>query len=230
MKIALILSGNIRTWDRCKHTYFNTFSKLNPDVFISTYDRRYEYHPYVQSILKKNSDESILSENDIKDFLQDMEIKSIEIEKSSEIDSMVDEEMKLFNPNMREINSCYKQFRKAKNCIDNIIKYENENNFIYDYIIKVRFDTLFNDVNVLPSNDTTVVINNNGVLPNDWAIASKRDNFINVITFMMEEFYQMRYPNSADSPPHQLFQNAIDHNNLTFEKRGICKKIIRVDE
>jgi len=224
--LAIILSGNIRTWELCKDSFINTFNGLNPDIFVSTYDRKYEYHPYIKSQLPP-FDEVILSNDDIISFLSELNVVYTEIENSAIIDRMVEIRSLSFNENMTNIDSCYKQFRKIQNCTKKIIKYENENDFKYDYIIKARFDTPFNNTDVFPSDDTKVLINNVAVQPSDWFISSKRDNFINVIDFMMNEFYEFKYHNSNDRPPHQLFQNAINHNNLTFEHRYICSNIIR---
>lgn len=229
MRIALILSGNIRTWDKCKNSYIGLLEKYKPDVYISTYDKRYDYHPYIKSTLKEYKDYT-LSQIDIENHFKDIEVINMEIEKTTDIDYLVNKEMLLFHSDMRHINSCFKQFRKIQNCINNIIKYENENNFKYDYIIKMRFDTIINNIDILPSNDNSIVINDYGILPNDWTITSNRNNFIKIIKSMIDEFYIMKYSNSGDSPPHQLLENVSIMNNLIFEKRNICKKIIRIHE
>ena len=227
MRVAIILTGNIRTWDRCKKSHFDCFNHLNADIFVSTYDRKYEYHPYVQSQITNHKD-VIIDTNDIIESLEGLNVIDVDIENAETVDEEVTELE--FDKQMLNIDSCYKQYRKIQRGIKLIEEYESLNNFEYDIIIKLRFDTVFNKVDIIPTNPRDVIINNNGVLPNDWVICSSRDNFININNFMMNEFFIPRYKNSAEAPPHQLFKNGIDSNGLNMVKKHICKRIVRVDE
>jgi hypothetical protein len=114
MRIALILFGNIRTWEYCKKSYLDTFNNLNPDIFISTYDRQYEYHPYIVQNELKYFNENIINVDYIEILFEDLNLKYIDVGKSIDIDRFVEEERILFNPQMLNIESCYKQFRKVK--------------------------------------------------------------------------------------------------------------------
>jgi len=48
MKTAIIIIGHIRTWIECKDNFIESFGHLNPDVYVSTYDLQYNYHPAQQ--------------------------------------------------------------------------------------------------------------------------------------------------------------------------------------
>ena len=43
MKTAVLLIGNIRDWESCKPSFKQALG--DHDIFVSTYDVRYNYHP-----------------------------------------------------------------------------------------------------------------------------------------------------------------------------------------
>ena len=63
MKIAIILVGHLRTWEKCKQSFIDTFSTYEPDIYVYTYD----------TINYKSSD--TLKEKDINELLKDIKIK-----------------------------------------------------------------------------------------------------------------------------------------------------------
>jgi hypothetical protein len=56
MKTAIILVGNVRTWEECKENFITTFGG-DVDIFVSTYNKQYAYHPCVhrQDAWNRNS-------------------------------------------------------------------------------------------------------------------------------------------------------------------------------
>ena len=38
MKIAIILVGHIRSWEKCKQSFIDLFNKYDPDIYIYTYN------------------------------------------------------------------------------------------------------------------------------------------------------------------------------------------------
>ena len=51
MKIAILLTGHIRSWKYCKQAFLNAFNSDNKiDIFVHTYDCILNFHPYVQNL------------------------------------------------------------------------------------------------------------------------------------------------------------------------------------
>jgi len=69
MKTAVLLVGNVRTWEKCKDNFVEVFGKYNPDIFLATYDTRYGYHPAVRNRIGYYDDE-ILSRKEIADMFK----------------------------------------------------------------------------------------------------------------------------------------------------------------
>jgi len=223
MKIAILLMGNIRTWAQCKLSFVNFYKHLNPDVFVTTYDIMYDYHPAVKANLRY-FDDKIISESDIVSMFDDMNVKKIDIE--SDVDYS---DYSKAHPKMNHETS-FRQCRKFKRGIELIKEYETENKFLYDYVIKTRCDLLYNNMILQPRSEC--VINNDvgsvGVYPNDWIFTTNRADMEKMANFMLNEFFDYTNPTSGINPPHQLLHNAITHCNLTIQSLPLVHSLLRV--
>ena len=48
MKSALILTGNIRTFENCINSFINIIDNFDPDIFICVSNYQYQLHPYIR--------------------------------------------------------------------------------------------------------------------------------------------------------------------------------------
>jgi hypothetical protein len=238
MKTAIIINGHVRTWEKCKSNFIEAFGDLNADLFISVYDKQYGYAKYIQSVQDFYED-NILEIDDVKNMFADLNIKHITVDNSVEMDRFKEEQRDkiklIFNtekhgPEIYE--SSFSQNYKLYNIKNNILAYEEANGFKYDRIIKTRTELIFNvevlkrSINILENNDFLIDAGN--IPPNDVAFFTSRDNAINVIDFMYNEFYNPVYPDESVAwPPHSILNSAIVHNNLNIVSRRLVIHVER---
>lgn len=226
MKYAIIITGNIRTWELCKPNFIESFSHLNPDVFVSTYDLQYGYHPAQQQWMQGTPD-NYLTDDEINDMMSEINPIHIIVESYASNKLFYNNNIKpVLHQNFKDDLHTYLQYSKL-NTILSSIKYQEElNGFKYDYIIKLRPDINHNKF-LYDINNDTVILSNGNVYPNDVIIATNRDNFINIISFMLDEFYSPTYDDSHIELPHRLLLNAINHFNLTIETQPLMNYVVR---
>lgn len=229
MKIALILLGHVRTWEKTKDNFISTFTHLNPDVFVSTYDRQYGYHPYIRNVTNYHSDEILTEESTEKLFSGLSPNTFLDITNAESMDRYISQQQSLINANMRNMESSLAQFVKLKHAVDNIIEVENAKNIKYDVIIKTRCDILYEDNIDFSINENEVLVDSCNVFPNDCFIMAHRDNFIEISKFMVDEFYDFTNPTSGQKPPHTLLLNAFNKNSLNVVSKKIMKSVMRIN-
>ena len=129
MKIAVLLTGNIRTWSESN---LLDFVDVDVDYFISTTNKKYNYHTFISNKFGYNEiNDLIISNDEIKDMFN-INYKELII---SDDDVINDND---FSINMRNIDSCYHQFNRIKKILSYVEKHEfNEK---YDLIVKTRLD------------------------------------------------------------------------------------------
>lgn len=225
MKIALLLCGNIRTWEQTKESFDKFFKDVNYDLFVSTYDKLYEYHPYWAN-QHPELKEIVLDEEYIKNLFINKS-KNIIITKSFENDLFIEQERKKMNIQMKDYFHGFSQYNNIKKGLELVEKYENEGNFKYDFIIKTRFDLLYNDTLKFNLNNDTIFIDSKNVFPNDWFFIIERKNVNKFIDFMINEYYQYNYISSKEKPPHGVFENSCKHNNLKISTNNYVLKVLR---
>ncbi len=156
MKIAICLSGFIRTWEQSKPSFFTNLVQDNDcDIFIHTYNQNYyEYSAQKQDVY--------YSDEEIKEMFQDLNLKDIIIEDRDKIfdkietDSKKYENIQNYKIRIKESSEekdnfvnlgvrIYDQLRKIHHSNELRKKFERENNFEYDFIVKTRFDVLYVD-------------------------------------------------------------------------------------
>ena len=156
MKIAICLSGFIRTWEYGKISFIkNLVQNLDCDVFIHTYKQNY----FEYSAMKKDV---IYSEDEIIKMFEGINVKSIVIEdrditkKEIEISTKKYENVTLYKNQIKESSEetdnfvnlgirIYDQLRKIHLCNELRKDYQLKNNVKYDLIVKSRFDVLYLD-------------------------------------------------------------------------------------
>jgi len=229
MNIAILLTGNIRTLDLCKQNTLNAFKFLSPDYFVSTYNASHQYHYLVKNAINFNND-SILTDIQIEEKFLDFYPKSILIDDILYAKNVYETESKKFNKNMIfDASSHFLQFWKIKRGLDLIQQYEIDNNISYDIIIKTRTDLIYKDLSCIDfaNINEKVVVCNGAVELNDQVIISTKQNMINVINSMLNEFYNYTSEYSKINPPHGLLKYSIDKNNLKPDIQPLLEYIQR---
>lgn len=154
MKIAICISGDIRTWNETKRSFKEIFCKgIEPDIFVSTYNSSYNQY-------ESNEETKMFTEDDLKNFFNDINVKDIIIENRNEMynkvyqDSLKFDKINNYYNYIKETGDkessfvpvgfrIYDQLRKIHQCNELKSKYEENNGFKYDVVIKTRFDALY---------------------------------------------------------------------------------------
>ena len=138
MKTAIVINGHIRTWEKCKDNFMETFGFLDADLFVSTYKKQYEYADYIRSI-QDFYGENELDEDKIKSLFDGLNLKKIVIDDTELMKPVYEEESKniklQFNTEAHGAGifmSVYPQYRKLYNIMHDVKQYEQDNNFKYD--------------------------------------------------------------------------------------------------
>jgi hypothetical protein len=229
MKIAVIISGHVRTWENTKESFIKTFSDLSPDVFVTTYNKQYGYHPYIRGVTGYH-DDVILNDEYITKLFKNVGVKTyVDITDSDMMDSYIKQQMMTIHPDMRNMESSLAQFYKLQHAVNSIIDIEKENDFKYDCIIKTRCDLLYEEDLEFSVGSNQVLIDNCNVFPNDCFIMANHDDFIRISNFMVDEFYKFSNPTSSEKPPHTLLLNAFNSVGVEIISKKIMKSVMRIN-
>jgi len=154
MKIAICISGFIRTWEHTKMSFIHTLCKgVTPDIFIHTYNQNYFQY-------SAGKEDIIYTDDEIREMFADFNVKAIKIENRDNIlPELIEQNGKFSNCWMnnqfipesscktsQQVNSGLRildQVRKIEESFELKNKYEIENNFKYDIVVKTRFDILY---------------------------------------------------------------------------------------
>lgn len=228
MRLAIIITGHIRTWEKTKDSFVKSFSKFNPDVFLTTYDKKYGFAPYIRDLTKYYEDEDI-GEDQIRAMFDGINLVNLTVDSSEEMDKYLDKIKDNIKIKYENIASFYPQFYKLKREFDVLREYEKLHNFNYDVIIKTRCDLVYNDfsADLTPNN---VLIDKGNVYPNDVILISMRNNMEKIIEFIPNEFFNPKNPNlSSQWPPHSIVNAAFQNANLTPVQLGIVDYVARMN-
>lgn len=156
MNSALIICGNLRSFEQCSSTFEQIITKLNCDVFICVSDKQYELHPYIKQTTGFNNDcdlsrDLILSKLSICKNMTDKIKSVIVIDRIQEDNDIHDNYIAKFDQRKGWLGTdIFKQYQKLNTCAMSVKQYENDNNIKYNYILKTRFDVNIN-IDSLPS-------------------------------------------------------------------------------
>lgn len=234
MRTAIILTGNLRTWEHCKDSFKEMFDD-SYDVFITTYDKVYNYPPFIKE-WSAYEDDVVVDVQDVHNMFDGINVKKVIVENDALVKVICKEEEKKFNQeanwqgDVHELRQYYPQFRKIKNILNYINSYEEDNGFKYDRIIKTRFDVLYvkQELDIEPKQ---VLVDEGNLFPNDWFFLAERDIFENIINDMVGEFYDAKFMQEGGlpvAPPHGLLLNAIRRSGAeTIARKRILSCVLR---
>jgi len=225
MKVAILITGHIRTWSECKNNFLESFNHLKPDVFVSTYDLQYNYHPAGQHWMGGIPD-TYLSTREIESLFKEVNTIVIDVEKIESVYSDYTDRLPYIETNFKNDLHTFLQYRKISRAIQFMKNYENEINSKYDVVIKIRSDIYHNKFDC-KIGDNSVIVDSGNLFPNDVFIASMRDNFIKLIEFINSEFYNQIYSDSHLRPPHNLLLCGCKHFGLDINVEDLMQYVLR---
>lgn len=225
MKTAIILVGNVRTWEQCKENFIATFGS-DADIFVSTYNKQYAYHPYIQQSLNFYKDVD-LTEEELQRMFSGLNLSGCIIDN---IDTYVDTNVKPFICNRfpRDAHLSLAQYFKLNDGLNLVKKHEESHGFQYERIIKTRFDIMYNPLNGIEHGDSVYVDGSGaGVFPCDWIFVTSRGVAQSINDFIMGEIQDMKNDSSLVDLPHKLFLNGIKAGSSELKLAPLVKTIVR---
>ena len=148
-KVAVVLSGNLRTFEKTANSFFTNYLgnlKDKTDVFIHTYDNIGNIDSYNNESISDIKTIDKLSEINLlynpKDILIDSAEDSSKIIDEFVSNIQIDQSTKnnFRGGNLKAYSSMYYSMKKSLELMEN---YESKNNFKYDVIIRLRSDLMF---------------------------------------------------------------------------------------
>lgn len=242
MRIAICISGFIRTWEFTKNSFEYLLCKDKTheiDIFVNTYNQNYfelsaglEDITYtkeqiykmfegfnVKSIIIENRDDihnDLIKENE--KFIHCTNNKC-KIQESSSINA------KSYNTGVRILD----QIRKVERCFDLKREYEKKNNFKYDLAVKTRFDILYKtspvweyikEGTLYTETDTT------GGYPHDCVTFGKNID-MDKYSLRYSTINELVFTYNSDICAHDTFATIAKINNLTIERNFIFAVLLR---
>lgn len=236
MRIAICISGFIRTWKYTKNSFKNYLcNNPNVDVFIHTYKQNYFE-------CSSNKENEIYSEEQIAKMFEDINVKTIIVEDRDDILKTLNLENDILNNSniIKESSSSdstnlnialriYDQVRKIELCNNLKKDYENKNGFKYDIVVRTRFDILYLSYprwNLLTDNIMLTGYGSMGGYPSDCVSAGK-NNVMDIISNRYSNFYKLvKYCNNI-ACAHGTLSTICKLNNIKFEPGFIETKVLR---
>jgi len=144
MPRALLITGNIRTFENCLESFEALCQRLNPDVFLCLSNRELELHPYIRETHGYSRDRTLSLETIQLKLNSLSNIKRLIVVDREEEDSILERDyLGRFDTNKAWTGTdIFKQFYKIGLGLDAIQAYEKEQGIVYDYVFKTRFDAM----------------------------------------------------------------------------------------
>ena len=214
MKIAILLCGHIRSWN--KEQFIQTFQ--NVDIFVHTYNNVFGYHPFIQNQTGISNNNIKLTNTEIESYIG-ITTKNIVIEDQDDI---------FINDTNTPIHAdTYAQYRKFKLCNELRTQYESIHNIKYDLVIKTRFDISYSlniqQIIQLATNPNIIYISEGpSIYPCDQIFISSG----NSISFLADILTSTYYHQGQKFSPHEWLNK--QSCNIIKPMSGLITNIIRI--
>jgi hypothetical protein len=234
-RIAILLCGYLRTWDKCLPSFLKFMGDINYDVFIHTYTTIKGYHPYISNICN-------ISDNNIQqsgeDIIRQIQIpyKKLVIESPSdsmnEIQCVEEKDLTCYQwPDYNEYDDLqvlkgkgisirtYLQYRKLRLCNDLCKEYEKSMDIHYDFVIKLRMDL---DYSLVPTSLSSllkkltkgkILTSASNCQPNDHIYVCFPEDMDKLI----QGFETVKIPINREYNPHEYLRISLDTCGLTYD-------------
>lgn len=227
MRVAVLLVGNIRTMKSCVASLKYFLSNLDADIFVSTYDLKYGYHPCVRQSTGLISDENLTVE-EVNEVLEPLFPCTV----------VVDDHQRYFERKVLEIGKGFHsheygslmQFFKIEDALSLILERELSHGFCYDALIKTRCDLTYVEKAPLDKlSDDGIVVDNGNVFPNDCVILGKRMPMERMIRNMASicRTTNDRTDCVTQEIPHGILAYAAQREDLKISSINIMRGVVR---
>jgi len=232
MKTALIITGNLRSFEKCYENFEQLINKFDCDIFICMSNIQFDLHPYIKHELKFYSDcilsdELINSKLNICKNINNKIKKIIVLDKIEEDNDFINNYLHNFD-NKKEWKGIdiFKQYKKIKRCVDYIKDYEYNNDIKYNYIIKSRFDIDIN-INSLPlfpllENTFYTIKYDNNKINDIICITDSINNFDIICNEISKHFFNNYADKNVYESIHSLLYFIFKINNFNIEQNIIA--------
>lgn len=201
MKIAILLSGFIRTWEYTKKSFVEQLLK----------DKNNEYHlfihTYKQNLYEATAEKKdiTMTEEEIYKLFDNLDVKKIVIENRdlilNDIIKQSEKYKHIQNYNLQQPESSdpnsitipigartYDHLRKLHLCNELRKEYEKENNITYDLVVKTRFDLCY-----FNSPDWNKCLDGKIYMELGACFGWPNDTFCITVPYVMDNFYANRF-------------------------------------
>ena len=177
MNSCLLLTGNLRTFEKHFSIYKSIIEKYDCDIFIFVSFKKFQLHPYKKE-LHNFYNETIINDTIIISYFEKLfeknenllkKIKYVKIYDKFDEDN-INKNAQLFSDNKKFVGrDIYMQNTRRLDGIKYIKQFEITNNIIYNYIILTRYDIDKLSIESLPkfpldSNTIYISKDNNDVI------------------------------------------------------------------
>lgn len=214
LRCALILTGNLRTFENCIPNLESLIDIFNPDIYLCISDIEHNLHPYNKELLNYFNDK-IINEVDINLKLNISQKIKNKIKKVIFLETETEnKEIEIYTLKFDTKKDwvgldIFKQYYKIKKCI-NILELE------YNYIIKSRFDVEISSLPSFPLIDDIYI--NSTVNTNDITLVSNKFTFDILCNSIISHFLMNREPYTSI---HSLLDCIFKENNINVNNKII---------
>lgn len=227
MRIAVLLVGNIRTFDRCVFSFKEFVTNCKTDVFVGTYDLRYGYHPCVKHSVGLIEDE-LLNPSQVHDMLKPISPCDVRIDTHSEF---CNDKMPIIGRGFlpHEYKSLI-QFFKLEDALSMMLEHEKNNKIRYDLVIKTRCDLIYQgNIPTTLNFSNNIIVDEGNVFPNDCVIIGNRDIMEKLINKMADicKTTTDRESDATVDIPHGILNLASQSLGYNFLEAPLIRGVMR---
>ena len=230
MKIAVLMVGNVRTWEKTKKTFYKFFSGVSIDIYIDTYDTKYLYHPAIAPT-GHDREEPIINEKELREQFAGLNVKFCRLRNTSVAlgfdRAMLGDKFKESHSNL------LLPISHALDTLEVIKEYEEDSASSYSLIIRTRFDILYRGhvkkMFQLYECENFLFHPLGNIVPNDWLFASRLDSMIELYSCALNELRACEIEGSEVDPPHGLFKVIGEKIGLKLKGLDIAMGLLRSD-
>lgn len=229
MKVAILITGHLRTWELCRSELLNFLNGCEYDIYFHTYETLKGYHPYLEKVY--NVTDNSRKSDDILDLVK-IRLKTLVIENE---DVVIDEIKEIEDKNYSGFQwqeygpyddlqivrgkgisiRTYSQYRKFRECF----KLCTGN---YDWVLRIRPDidwtmrndtTLLSILNQLERNDNIVWTLPTGMQPSDVLFLSTPK----ALETLLDGMKEISFPTNREYNPHEFLAYSANLKNITLK-------------
>ncbi len=226
MKIAVILTGHLRTWSSCKSSFRSVLAGHTVDYFVETYDCLYGYHP-VNQMRFAYFDDVKVDDLYLAQLFEGLNLVNYTIHNFDELKSCQPEAYVL-QEKFGWSGNVYFPLLLLKHAISNVADHSNKCKEQYDIIIKSRTDLILNRNYVLtrPKNREILIPSQKNVYPNDWLLIAQFKDMYFIADQLLKECLDPAEDSILD-PPHGIFRNVFKRLSFTVTPVNVVYGILR---